>query len=194
MTRKLPQSATRVETGPRVAALDVLKAARASGQDQGPTAGSDGAVTALPDLCDGLARDVRGLLPKAKSAALTGDDQLRGCGWQSGEYGSLVQVIGYAAGASPLRGGSAVSAAEAAYRSSLPAGVPSPVRSNQWDEGRLSVDHGAWHLTVRSGNVVLVVQLYLRYADLERLGAGAVGKGDRVVQPIAAHELAAIKG
>lgn len=178
MTRKLPQSATRVETGPRVAALDVLKAARASGQDQGPTAGSDGAVTALPDLCDGLARD----------------DQLRGCGWQSGEYGSLVQVIGYAAGASPLRGGSAVSAAEAAYRSSLPAGVPSPVRSNQWDEGRLSVDHGAWHLTVRSGNVVLVVQLYLRYADLERLGAGAVGKGDRVVQPIAAHELAAIKG
>lgn len=196
LIRKLPQNPTRTTHGLRSAALDVLGAAGARGSDDGPLAGADGPVTALPDLCDSLARDVRSLLPKAKLADTTasGEKRLRGCGWRDGEYGSFVQVVGYAAGPSALRGGSATAAARAAYQSSPPDDAGLPARSRHWDEGRMAADPGGWHLTVRAGNVVLVVQLDLEYSDRQRLGDLSIQQGSRLVERIAEHELTAIRG
>lgn len=192
--QKLPPSPSRAEDGLRAAAVDVLRAARAGDTDVA-RAGADGPTTTLPDLCDSIGRDVHRLLPKAKLADTTavGEKRLRGCGWRNGEYGSFVQVTGYAAEPSALRGDSATATARAAYESSLPADAVLPARRRHWEEGRISADVGGWHLIVRSGNVVLVVQLSLEYSDARRVDL-SIPAGSRLVQRIAEDELAAIHG
>lgn len=173
---RLPLASFRIESGVRAAVLETLKTA---GDDESPAAappGADGSVTALPDVCKALSADVRTLLPNGKpqDVGAAGEDRLRGCRWQPRQYGPFVGVVAYAAAPGALTGGSAVTQAQAAYANSVTAGSRN-VRDKRWQEGQVYAFpySDTAHLTVRSGNVVLVVHVNL---DSRGHRAGALAK------------------
>ncbi|WP_418064181.1 hypothetical protein [Pimelobacter simplex] len=172
---RLPRALFRAEQGLRTAALEALAGTGAEDvpgaddDDAGPAA--DGAVTRLPDVCSVLRRPVAALLPGARARDLTapGEDRLRGCRWAVPGSRPFVQVVASASGPGALTGASAVESAEASYAASGDGALAEPVRAPGWDEAGLVQDLGGFRagqrLTVRSGNVVLVVQVYLEDRD-----------------------------
>lgn len=164
---RLPRAAFRAEQGLRAAAFEALAATGAEdvpGADA-PAPAADGPVTRLPDVCRVVRKQVRALLPGVPEHDLTapGEDRLRGCRWADpGSRRTFVQVLASATGPGALTGDTAVGAAQASYAASTEPARAEPVRGPGWDEAAATGDLGrygaAQRLTVRAGNVVLVVQ------------------------------------
>lgn len=166
---RLPLASFRSEQGVRTAALEALAATGAedvTGAGDAAVA-ADGPVTRLPDVCRVLRRPVGAQLPGAKEHDLTapGEKRLRGCRWSAPGSRTFVQVVASASGPGVLTEESAVATAQASYAASTGGALAEPVRGPGWDEAALLDTPGGFRasqrLTVRAGNVVLVVQVYL---------------------------------
>jgi hypothetical protein len=184
----LPRAGFRAEQAVRAAVDETLATWEGQGQPEATEPPGDAEVTALPDLCRLAARDARELLPGTAPVVLTapGEDRLRGCRWQRGRYGDFVQVVAHAAGPSVLTGGSATEEARVIFAASVDATLATQVRGRGWDEALLEGhDHGYdddRRLTVRAGNVVLVVQVHLEDDDgPSRAQPAATGLARRLV-------------
>lgn len=186
-TPGLPLQSARVEEGVRVATLEALETATGSAPEWSADPGPDAAVTTLPDLCRAAEPEVAGTLPGVAPEDLSarGEDRLRGCLWQQGEYDDYVQVVAHAVGPDALTGASATEAAKASYERSVGDGTAAPVRVKGADEagayGEFDGYDDTRRLTVRRGNVVLVVQVNLEDRDRQGADVLATRTAERVL-------------